>query len=258
MRVMERAEKQVNQVLEMVSELRNERSYRGVERLVQLLIQSLLDLGLMVISAVGGRTPEAYSEVGETLFNIGALSEGDAKLLRSMAGMRNILVHAYAVIDRSVISDASRSLLDDAPRIAGMLKAFLEGKGLDPPPTSGLAQGLEKVVKGRVKVALLFGGRVKGYSVRGDYDVAVYFGRPYSFYELGELAVDIAEGLGVPLEKLDVVCLDSAAPEIVLEALGGEAVYVEDPYAVFELKFRALTKLLDLRSGLRACQLSGS
>jgi len=37
---------------------------------------------------------------------------------------------------------------------------------------------LREVLKGKVKAAVLFGGRAKGYSLKGDYDIAVYFGRP--------------------------------------------------------------------------------
>jgi len=46
--------------MELVKELEKESSYRGMERLVQLIVQSLVDLGLMVISALGGRMPKGY------------------------------------------------------------------------------------------------------------------------------------------------------------------------------------------------------
>jgi len=116
LKVMERINQQVNQVMELARELEKESSYRGVERLVQLIVQSLVDLGLMVISALGGRTPKGYSEIGELLSDLNVLGEGDAKLLKSMAGMGNILVHAYAAVRRDLITDSSRSLRDDAPR----------------------------------------------------------------------------------------------------------------------------------------------
>jgi len=250
LKVIERIDRQVDHVLETVRELRNERSYRGIERLAQLLIQALLDLGIMAISAVGGRMPKGYSEVGELLLDMSALSEDDARLLKSMAGMRNILVHAYAVIDRDIVKSSSKNLVKDAPRIAKALRAFLEGRKVDPPPMSDLAKGLDNVFRGRVKAALFFGGRMKGYLIRGDYDIAVYFGKPYSFYDLGELVVDIAKVMRVQPDKLDVVSLDSAAPEIVLEALEGKPIYIKDPYVLFELRFKALMELLDLRSGL--------
>ncbi len=248
MKVVERVDRQVEQVTELVKELGNESGYRGTERLVQLIVQALLDLGLMVIAALGGRTPKGYSEVGDLLSDLGVLDEGDAKLLRSMSGMRNILVHAYATIKRDVITGSASRLRDDAPRLAKTLRGGLEGAAVDPPPTADL-ESLEKVLRGRVKAALLFGGRARGYSLKGDYDIAVYFGRIPDLYELGELAVDIAEALKVGEDKVDVLSLDSAAPEMVLEALDGKSIYVEDNYALFDLRVRALMEWLDIRSG---------
>jgi len=41
-----------------------------------------------------------------------------------------------------------------------------------------LALSLGEVFRGRVKAALLFGGRAKGYHMKADYDIAKYFGKP--------------------------------------------------------------------------------
>ena len=252
MKVIERIDRQVEQVAELVKELERERGYRGTERLVQLVIQALLDLGLMVITALGGRTPKGYSEVGELLSDLGVLGEGDAKLLKSMSGMRNILVHAYATIRRDIVTGSASKLRIDAPRLARTLRGSLEGKVVDPTSRANFEKSLHKVFKGRVKAALLFGGRAKGYSLKGDIDIAVYFGRTHDLYELGELAVDIAKALNVREDQLDVVSLDSATPEMVLEALDGELIYVDDDYTLFELRLRALMEWLDLRSGVQA------
>jgi len=242
----------VNQVTELVKEMKGERSYRGTERLVQLVIQSLLDLALMVTAALGGKTPKGYSELGELLSDLGALNEGDAKLLRSMAGMRNILVHAYATIKRELIKKASRSLSNDAPRIMEALKTSLKGETVDPLSAAEVTISLSEIFKGRVKAALLFGSRAKDYSMKGDYDVAVYFGRPYDFYELGELAVDTAEALKVREDQLDLIDLDSATPEMMLEALDGKPIYVEDEHILFDLRVKALMEQLDLLTGIQA------
>jgi len=251
LKVIERIDRQVEQVAELVKELEGERGYRGTERLVQLIIQALLDLGLMVITALGGRTPKGYSEVGELLSDLGVLDEGDAKLLKSMSGMRNILVHAYATIRRDIVTGSASKLRIDAPRLARTLRGSLEGKVVDPTSRANF-ESLHKVFKGRVKAALLFGGRAKGYSLKGDIDIAVYFGRTHDLYELGELAVDIAKALNVREDQLDVLSLDSATPEMVLEALDGELIYVDDDYTLFELRLRALMEWLDLRSGVQA------
>jgi hypothetical protein len=186
------------------------------------------------------------------LSDLDALGEKDAKLLKSMAGMRNILVHAYATISRDLITNSSTSLRNDAPRIAKALKGSLEGKAVDPPSKADLMDSLSRVFKGRVRAALLFGGRAKGYSLKGDYDIAVYFGRPYSLYELGELVIGIAEALKVQEDQLDVISLDSATPEMMLEALDGKLIYVDDNYILFELRVRAFMELLDLQNGIQA------
>jgi uncharacterized protein YutE (UPF0331/DUF86 family)/predicted nucleotidyltransferase len=251
LKVRERLSKQAEQVVELVKELKEEKSYRGVERLVQLIIQALLDLGIMVITTVGGRTPKSYSEVGELLADLNLLNEEDAKLLKSMAGMRNILVHAYAAVSREIVTSAGKKIVEDAIRIEKAIKAGLKDKVLDPPSFHTLQKELYNVFKGRAKAALLFGGRVKGYTLKGDYDIAVYFGRSHDLYDLGELVVDVARALKIGEEEIDLVDLDSAAPEIRLEALQGKPLYVEDEYVLFELKVRSILDLLDMQSGMQ-------
>jgi uncharacterized protein YutE (UPF0331/DUF86 family)/predicted nucleotidyltransferase len=249
---MERVDQQVNQLTELVKELKNEKSYRGIERLVQLIMQTLLDLGVMAISAVGGRTPKGYSEIGMLLADVGLLNEKDAKVLKSMAGVRNILVHAYAAVDRNMLMSSANRLLEDAPRIAKTLREGLKGKTIDPPALDELQKNLQELFKGRVKAAFLFGSRTKEYSLKGDYDISVYFGKPHDLYDLGELAVDVAKALNVDEDKVDIIDLNSATPEIVLEALNGIPLFVEDEYVVFELKVKATLTLLDIKSGIHA------
>jgi hypothetical protein len=48
-------------------------------------------------------------------------------------------------------------------------------------------------------------------------------------------------------DEVDVVSLDSASPEIVLEALDGKPIYVEDDYVLFELKVKAFMEMLDIQ-----------
>lgn len=253
MKIKERIEQQIGQITDLVSELKNEKSYRGIERLVQLTIQALLDLGIMAIVALGGRTPKEYSEISELLENLNLLDKKYGKLLKSMAGMRNILVHAYATVNRESVIHSADKLLNDAPKIVKALKEGLSGKEIDPPYPDDFHESLRKIFEGKVKVALLFGGMVKGYSIKGDYDIAVFFGKPHNLYDLGELASDITRTLNLKEDQVDLVDLDSAAPEIVLEALKGEPIFVEDDYVLFELKLKALLELLDIKSGIKAC-----
>jgi len=161
-------------------------------------------------------------------------------------------VHAHAIVDRNIVMSSANRLMEGAPRIAKTLREGLKGRTIDPPAIDELPKNLQEVFKGRVKAAFLFGGRAKGYSLKGDYDISVYFWRPHDLYDLGELAVDVAKALNVDEDKVDIIDLDSATPEIVLEALNGIPLFVEDEYVVFELKVKATLALLDIKSGIHA------
>jgi uncharacterized protein YutE (UPF0331/DUF86 family)/predicted nucleotidyltransferase len=252
MDVLERIERQANLVGELVRELEVEKSYRGIERLVQLVIQALLDLGLMIIVALGWRRPRAYSEIGYILREYGVVSDDGANLLKSMAGLRNVLVHAYAVIDRDKVAEFAERLKVDAPRIASTVLRGVGGKPIDP-PTEDVVEVVEKlrsVLSGRVLLAFLYGGRVKGYTLKGDYDIAVLMKPQCNLYKLGELVVDIAKALGVSEEIIDTVCIDMLPPEHVLEVLSGIPIIIDDPVQLFELKYKAILQLLDLEGDI--------
>jgi len=246
MEVRERIARQASLVEDLVRELGVEKSYRGIERLVQLILQALLDLGAMVISALGGPRPKSYSEIGPILKEMAVIGEEEAKLLKSMAGLRNLLVHAYAVVERERVLEFAERLKSEAPRIASSTLKGLEGKNVDPSPEAdGVIEKLKRVLEGKVVLAYLYGGRAKGYALKGDYDIAVLLKGPCDLYEIGEIAVEIAEALGAREEEVDVVCLDALPPEHVLEALEGLPI-VDEPRLAFELKVKALLQLLDL------------
>lgn len=126
MRVRERIKRQVELVEEFTRELEFEKSYRGVERLVQLTIQALLDLGSMIIAVLNAPGPKSYSEIARILRDLGVLGEEDANLLRALADLRNILVHGYAVIDREKIMEFPHRLRSNATRIAHRLLSSVE------------------------------------------------------------------------------------------------------------------------------------
>jgi uncharacterized protein YutE (UPF0331/DUF86 family)/predicted nucleotidyltransferase len=253
-RVRERIKRQVELVEEFTRELEFEKSYRGVERLVQLTIQALLDLGSMIIAVLNAPRPRSYSEIAHILRDLGVLGEEDANLLRALAGLRNILVHGYAVIDREKIVEFSRRLRSDATRIAHRLLSSVESS-VDPATlvdeVASVVEKVKSVLAGRVTLAYLFGSRSRGYTLRGDYDIAVYVKSGCDPYELGLLVVEVARVLGVSEEGVDVVCVNNSPPELVYEALSGIPVVVEDPDLALMLKYRALLELLDLEETRR-------
>jgi len=90
--------------------------------------------------------------------------------------------------------------------------------------------------------------------LRGDYDIAALMNENYSLYELGNFQVDATKVLAVGEEQVDLVCLNSAPPELMVEALEGMPI-VEGDEEIFNLKIRVLMELLDLEENLRIISL---
>lgn len=59
------------------------------------------------------------------------LPREDSRLLESLAGLRNIIVHMYADIDYTVLAEVL-DLLDELERIMGSMLGYIEREGLDP------------------------------------------------------------------------------------------------------------------------------
>lgn len=71
----------------------------AAERLLQVAIQSLLDIGSHLIAEHGFREAESYSDIIDILGEERVIPKTFAGRIRGMAGLRNILVHDYLEID---------------------------------------------------------------------------------------------------------------------------------------------------------------
>ncbi|WP_243679479.1 DUF86 domain-containing protein [Vulcanisaeta souniana] len=90
-------------------------SIYAVERLTQLTIQALLDLGAMLAVELRDRKPETYRDIADYLSNKLGLDEDLRKFLRGLAGFRNVLVHGYAEINRELEEEAFRDMRKGYP-----------------------------------------------------------------------------------------------------------------------------------------------
>jgi len=148
-----------------------------------------------------------------------------------------------------VVNKSSKKLPEDAVRLADEILSSARQRVHDPPKTvSGIAETLRRVLKDKVKLAFLFGSRVKGYSLKGDIDVAVYFGRHPDPYEVGALVSDMQKALGK--EDVDVLLMD-ACDNIALayEAVQGEPI-IGDEAEILRLKTKIASQYMDYKEKL--------
>ncbi len=206
----------------------------SLERLVELLTQSLLDLGAMYLVAVGEAKPDTYRGVIRSFAERVGLDSRQRTFLEELAGFRNILVHRYAEIDREVELVAFKEILDKIPEIVKAIGDFLE-KAEVGPTISDLEVKLSKVFKRHgVRYAVVFGSIARQGHGR-DIDIAVSWNID-SMLKLGRLLVDIADALNVHEDTIDLVHIESAPLSLIKSIIeDGKIIYGDRDIVLKEL-----------------------
>ena len=194
---------------EFISERRGGGSIYAIERLAQLAIQALLDLGVMLAVEFRDKKPGTYRDIADYLAGRLGLDEDLRRFLRGLVGFRNVLVHGYAEVSKDLEEEAFREMEEKLPQIIERLSNLISNVG-DPAKRDleDLRAKLRPVFeRHHVRYAVLFGSRARA-GVGRDYDIVVS-ANLRSALELGELIVDIAEALDVHEDLMDVVHIES-------------------------------------------------
>lgn len=99
----------------------------SAERLLQLALEAMLDVGNQLIAARALPAPEIYADIPRILGEAGVLPPDLAHRLVGAAKFRNVLVHEYADLDRSRVYDNLQAGLDD---LAAFAQAVRTAAGL--------------------------------------------------------------------------------------------------------------------------------
>ena len=107
-------------------------AYRGdwkvqriVERTLHLAIETCMDVADHIVADRRLRVPETGAESFEILAEAGLLSGELGRLLASMVGFRNILVHDYTRLDPAIVMRVLRADLDDLARFRQAVSALV-------------------------------------------------------------------------------------------------------------------------------------
>ena len=79
------------------------KTQRIVERTLQMMIESCVDVAGHIISDQGFRIPKSYSDTFSVLHENGILIDRLHLSLKKMAQFRNIVVHQYDKIDSEIV-----------------------------------------------------------------------------------------------------------------------------------------------------------
>lgn len=89
------------------------REERFVEHTLQLAIQATLDAASHVVSDERLGEPRTNQELFELLARAQWIPDELSRPLRAAAGLRNVLVHGYATVDKGIVRDVLANHLDD-------------------------------------------------------------------------------------------------------------------------------------------------
>ena len=87
--------------------------YYGLEHILQLSIQNILDTGAHILAEEFHDNPKEYQGVIESLGTHGIIDKSFAEEQKEMAKFRNKLVHDYDLVDKKKVLEYAR----EAPRI---------------------------------------------------------------------------------------------------------------------------------------------
>jgi uncharacterized protein YutE (UPF0331/DUF86 family) len=99
--------------------------YGSAERFLQLSIEVLSDLGNHVIADEGLGTVKVTADIPRLLHDAGMLDADMADCWARMIGFRNVLVHEYLDINRSIVHENLAQRLEDFQQLKRMFARLL-------------------------------------------------------------------------------------------------------------------------------------
>jgi uncharacterized protein YutE (UPF0331/DUF86 family) len=99
--------------------------YGSAERFLQLAIEATLDIGSHIVADDGLGPIDLARDVPLRLREHGVIDAELADRWIRMIGFRNILVHEYAELDRTIVFDVLRNRLGDLEALQAVFASFL-------------------------------------------------------------------------------------------------------------------------------------
>ena len=99
---------------------------RIVERTLQLMIETCLDISSHIISHEKLPVPETYADMFRILVRNSILKDSQLDALEKMARFRNIVVHDYEKIDPSIVVGILKNNLSDFERFKASIIDYMK------------------------------------------------------------------------------------------------------------------------------------
>ena len=89
------------------------RSQRIIERTLQMMVETCIDISGHIIADMKFRVPISYADSFHVLAENGIVDDSLSESLEKMAKFRNVVVHDYDRVDKEIVIGILRKNLDD-------------------------------------------------------------------------------------------------------------------------------------------------
>ncbi|RLE99224.1 MAG: DUF86 domain-containing protein [Thermoprotei archaeon] len=108
-------------------------SLNAVLHILQIAAQALIDLASHVAAEAGVGVADRYSTLPRLLREAGALSDEEAALFKRIIGFRNVVVHGYLRVSKSIVLEIlSEHKHREILRLALRIAEWASRRGVDP------------------------------------------------------------------------------------------------------------------------------
>lgn len=107
----------------------NWKTQRIIERTLQMMIESCVDVASHIISDKKYRIPKSYADTFSILHNEGVLEKELFDTMEKMAKFRNIVVHHYDKVDAVIVVNILKRYLGDFRRYRNAIVDILKENG---------------------------------------------------------------------------------------------------------------------------------
>ena len=101
---------------------------RIIERTLQMMIETCVDIAGHIISDKGYRIPKSYSDTFLVLKENDILSDGLFSSVEKMAKLRNIVVHHYDKVDAEIVVGILKKDLKDLTGFRDAIVSFIKSE----------------------------------------------------------------------------------------------------------------------------------
>lgn len=104
----------------------NWKTQRIVERTLQMMIETSVDIANHIVSDRGMRSPTSYADTFKVLFENNVIDSGLLIIMEKMAKFRNVVVHQYEEVDSEIVIIILKKHLGDFDRFKDAVLTYLK------------------------------------------------------------------------------------------------------------------------------------